>query len=221
MKSFFWLLFLIPIFAFSQQADSIVTAIKKPQLNLKVDLNGLLNPFYKSSGIGADYFIGDNIFLQAEVGYFFHSAQLSNQKGEQYYGLKTQLGVNYVLTWRKKDNFYLGVLFNNRFITNKQYKQNLIQEQFVEIKLTERRVSSIGGNFIIGNQWYLGEAKKLFIEWYAGLGAKLNVVKNIDETSCNFCNDNLQPFIDLELNEGRGFSPDAYLFGLNIGINLK
>lgn len=221
MKLVFWLLFLMPFSVLSQQTDSIVTAVKKPQLNLKVDFTGLLNPFYKSSGIGADYFINDNIFLQAEVGYFFHSAQLSNQKGEQYYGLKTQLGLNYVLNWRKKDNFYLGVLFNNRFITNKQYKQNLVQEQFVEIKLTERKVSSIGGNIIVGNQWYLGEAKKIFIEWYAGLGAKLNKVKNIDNTSCNFCNNDLQPIINLELNEGTGFSPDAYLFGLNIGFNLK
>jgi len=222
MKLIFGLLLLMPFFALSQQADSTAIEFTKPQINLKIDVTGLLNPFYKSSGIGADYFINDKIFLQAEVGYFFHSAQLSNQKGELYQGLKTQLGANYVINWRKKDCFYVGVLLNNRFITNKQYKEDLIQEQFVEIKLTERKVTSIGGNIIIGNQWYLGQAKKVFIEWYFGLGAKLNWVKNIDNVSCNFCiNDGMQPIFDLELNEGTGFTPDAYLFGLNMGFNLK
>jgi len=218
MKYFFGLLLLIPIGVLGQKTDT-ANAFDKPKLNLKLDLNGLLNPFYKSSGIAADYFLNEKLFLQAEVGYYFHSIQLSNQQGESYHGLKTQLGLNYIFKWRKKDFSYVGVLFNNRVIKNKQYKENLIQDQFIEIKLAERSVTSIGSNIVCGNQWYLGEAKKVFLEWYLGLGVKYNWVKNIDDTSCDFCDNN--NFFDFELDEGVGFTLDGYWFGLNIGYNLK
>jgi len=218
MKHIFLLLYLIPCLVLAQSTDATIE-VKKPQINLKLDVNGLLNPFYKSSGVAVDYFLNDKVFLQAEVGYYFHSIQLSNQKGEQYRGLKTQLGVNYIFDWRKKDFSYVGVLFNNRFIKNNQYKENLIQDQFIETKLTERKVTSVGANIVYGNQWYVGKAKNVFIEWYLGIGAKLNWVKNTEVTTCVFCNRRL--FIDLELNEGIGFTADGYLFGLNIGFTLK
>lgn len=208
----------MPFWVLSQTND-VVVEVQKPQINLKLDLNGLLNPFYKSSGVGIDYFINDKIFLQAEVGYYFHSTQLSDQKGEKYGGLKTQLGLNYIFTWKNRDCLYAGILFNNRFITNKQYKQTLIQDQFLETKLTERKVNSVGGNIVVGNQWYLGERKRVFLEWYGGIGAKLNWVKNIDEFACDFCDERF--FIDLELNEGFTATIDGYWFGFNIGFTLK
>lgn len=208
----------MPFWVLSQTND-VVVEVQKPQINLKLDLNGLLNPFYKSSGVVIDYFINDKIFLQAEVGYYFHSAQLSDQKGEKYSGLKTQLGLNYIFTWKNRDCLYAGILFNNRFITNKQYKQTLIQDQFLETKLIERKVNSVGGNIVVGNQWYLGERKRVFLEWYGGIGTKLNWVKNIDEFVCDFCDERF--FIDLELNEGFTATIDGYWLGLNIGFTLK
>lgn len=218
MKYILGLLLLVPFCVLSQNT-AITTEIQKPQINLKLDVNGLLNPFYKSTGVGLDYFLNDKLQLQVEIGYYFHSLQLSNEIGEKYLGLKTQLGINYIFNWRKKDFSYVGILFNNRIINNKQYKENLIQNQFIETKLSKRKVASVGGNIVYGNQWYLGEAKKVFIEWYFGLGVKINVIKNVDDISCDFCND--RNFIDLELNEGTIFTPDGYLFGLNIGVNIK
>jgi len=218
MKYILGLLLLVPFCVLSQNT-AVIPEIQKPQINLKLDLNGLLNPFYKSTGVGLDYFLSDKLQLQAEIGYYFHSQQLSNEIGEKYLGLKTQLGVNYIFDWRKKDFSYIGILFNNRVIKNKQYKENLIQDQFIETKLSERKVTSVGGNIVYGNQWYLGKTKKVFIEWYFGLGVKLNVIKNVEEINCNFCNDRI--FINLELNEGTIFTPDGYLFGLNIGLNIK
>lgn len=219
MKHIFWLLYVMPFWVLGQTSDTAIE-IQKPQVNLKFDFNGLLNPIYKSTGVGVDYFLNDKVQLQAEVGYYFHSPPLSNEKGERYLGLKTQLGINYIFNWRNKDFSYFGLLLNNRFINNKQYKENLIQDQFLETKLALRKVTSFGGNFIYGNQWYLGKAKKVFIEWYMGIGLKLNWVKNVDETFCDFCEGN-RPFIDFALNEGFIVTPDGYLFGLNIGFTLK
>lgn len=224
MRLVFFILFFTQL-AYAQTDTTLLVEEKggadRFKITLKLDVTGLINPFISSTGFVSDIRLSKNWSLEGELGVYFYAPETATIKNETYNGLKSKVGFKYWVNPTRLKYFYIGLLLGNRYIINKNYRNFLVQDQYIETILVKRKVLVGELDFRLGLLWNLGEKKRFILEAFWGAGIRFNRVTIQSPDKSAEIQNEFRGFINLQLPDGDSVLPSIYLLGLNIGYIIK
>ncbi len=209
---FLFLLFSTNLFAQNGRgADS--TAI--PLFTLKTNLGILISPAKQAFAFTTDIRVVPRFSIDVGAGAFFNSLSFAQFKDETYTGLRLRGGFKYYFGALKDGPFHIGVEVKYNGIKNLNYREILRQGgQYVETRLTDRRVKTVGVAARIGWHLFVGKRDQFLVEPFMGLGLMRHDVSFNEPPDAEvFQEDGLFSF---EYVIGKSATPDM-LMGLHFG----
>lgn len=209
---FLFLLFGTSLFA-QNGRDANSTAI--PHFTLKTNLGILISPAKQAFAFTTDIRVAPRFSIDVGAGAFFNSLSFAQFKDETYTGLRLRGGFKYYFDALGGNPFHVGVEFKYNGIKNLNYREILRQGgQYVETRLTDRRVKTVGVAARIGWHFFVGKRDQFLVEPFMGLGLMRHDVSfNLPPDAEVFQENGLFSF---EYGIGKSTTPDV-LLGLHFG----
>ncbi len=220
------------IFPSSEENTADTTATNKgiAKATLKINIPCLIDPLRQSLFFASDIKVAGSWSIDAGAGWFFNRGFDDKFKGESYSGLRARLGFKYYYMEKKRNNYnngrksnidpYLGFEAKYNFIVDSEY-ETLCRYgcQYQETLILAENHAVYGGAFKTGLHVYMGEKKRMFFDFYTGIGYRfvnISPGKLPADAERLFWQNN---FLSLQRTPGKYHLPD-FLLGFYLGYKF-
>jgi len=201
-----------------------------PKATLKINIPCLIDPLRQSLFFASDIKVAESWSIDAGAGWFFNRGFDEKYKGESYSGLRARLGFKYYYMVKnrnyhnngRRNNIapYLGFEAKYNFIVDSEY-ETLCRYgcQYQETLILGENHSVYGGAFKTGIHVYMGQKKRMFFDFYSGIGYRfVNIApgKLPADAERLFWENN---FFSLQRAPGKYHLPD-FLLGFYLGYRF-
>jgi hypothetical protein len=171
---------------------------QKPPITLKTNPLEWINPYKQTFSLHTDLPINDKLGLELGLGYVFDAPNFNKMEAS---------------------NSYVALTVKGSMVEHEYFSTILRQGgQYQELWLRKRSVNMAAIGIIVGSQEFFMEHRRIFIEPYVGLGARVFKVREgalpLDAESVSDGN-----FFSSRAEPGTHLSPD-FIFGIHIGFHL-
>jgi hypothetical protein len=210
--------------------DSTTTRQGIAKATLKINIPCLIDPLRQSLFFASDIKVAESWSIDAGAGWFFNRGFDEKYKGESYSGLRARLGFKYYYMVKnrnyhnngRRNNIapYLGFEAKYNFIVDSEY-ETLCRYgcQYQETLILGENHSVYGGAFKTGIHVYMGQKKRMFFDFYSGIGYRfVNIApgKLPADAERLFWENN---FFSLQRAPGKYHLPD-FLLGFYLGYRF-
>jgi len=220
------------IFPYSEENITDTTATNKDiaKVTLKINIPCLIDPLRQSLFFASDIKVAESWSIDAGAGWFFNKGIDEKLKGESYGGLRVRLGFKYYYMVKnrnyhqnaRKSNIapYLGFEAKYNFMVDSEY-ETLCRYgcQYQETVILAENHAVYGGAFKTGLHVSMGEQKRMFFDFYTGIGYRfVNIApsKLPADAERLFRENN---FFSLQRTPGKYHLPD-FLLGFYLGYKF-